>query len=66
MDFLPKTANLQGGDTHKAPKNTQFSKSRHDPEGKGHHGIPFQSFLTKIPIGTYERECSLIKVRQVD
>jgi len=35
MDFLPKTANLQGGDTRKAPKNTQFSKSRHTPEGKG-------------------------------
>jgi hypothetical protein len=29
MDFLPKTANFQGGDTRKTPKNTQFSKSRH-------------------------------------
>ncbi len=29
MDFLPKTTNLQGGDTHKTPKNTQFNKSRH-------------------------------------
>jgi hypothetical protein len=35
MYFLPKTANLQVGDTHKEPKNTQFSKSRHTPEGKG-------------------------------
>ncbi len=35
MDFLPKTANLQGGDTRKAPKNTQFSKSRNTSEGKG-------------------------------
>ena len=35
MDFLPKTENLQGGDTHKTLKNTQFSKSRHTPEDKG-------------------------------
>ncbi len=35
MDFLPKTANLTGGDTRKAPKHTQFSKSRHTPGGKG-------------------------------
>ena len=28
MDFLPKTANLQGGDTRQTPKNTQFSTSR--------------------------------------
>jgi len=35
MDFLLKTANLTGGDTRKAPKNTLFSKSRHTPEGKG-------------------------------
>jgi hypothetical protein len=41
MDFLLKTANLQGGDTRKEPKNTQFSKSRHTPEGKGPpHGTP--------------------------
>ena len=45
MDFLPKTANLQGGDTRQTPKNTQFSKSRHTPEGKGPpHAI------THIPI----------------
>jgi hypothetical protein len=39
MDFLPKTANLQGGDTRTTPKcdtkNTQFSKSRYTLEGKG-------------------------------
>ncbi len=35
MDFLLKTANLQGGDTRKAPENTQFSKSRHTSKGKG-------------------------------
>ena len=35
MDFLRNHAHLAGGDTRKAPKNTQFSKSRHTPEGKG-------------------------------
>ena len=35
MDFLPKTANLQGGDTRKTPQNTEFSKSRHTPRGQG-------------------------------
>ena len=28
MDFLRNHAHLAGGDTRKAPKNTQFSKSR--------------------------------------
>ena len=45
MDFLPKTANLQGGDTRQTPNNTQFRTSRHTPEGKGPpHAI------THIPI----------------
>ncbi len=35
MDFLPKTANLQGGHTRKSLKNTYFSLSRHTSEGKG-------------------------------
>jgi hypothetical protein len=53
MDFLPKRANLQGGGTRKAPKNTQFSKSRHTPEGKGpsppRH--PLNLSQIQIPIG---------------
>ena len=35
MDFLRNHAHLAGGDTRKAPKNTQFSKSRHTPRGQG-------------------------------
>ena len=35
MDFLRNHAHLPGGDTRKAPKNTQFSKSRHTPRGQG-------------------------------
>ncbi len=62
MDFLRNHAHLTGGDTRKAPKNTQFSKSRHTPRGQGspprqplsitaYHGIPSQSFLIQIPYG---------------
>jgi hypothetical protein len=35
MDFLRNHAHLAGGDTRKAPKYTQFSKSRHTPRGQG-------------------------------
>ena len=35
MDFQRNHAHLAGGDTRKAPKNTQFSKSRHTPRGQG-------------------------------
>jgi hypothetical protein len=35
MDFPRNHAHLAGGDTRKAPKNTQFSKSRHTPRGQG-------------------------------
>jgi hypothetical protein len=76
MDFLPKTAHLQGGDTRKAPKNTQFSKSRQTPRGPGspprYHPQtyllflnlsrtkPSQSFLTKIPMGQTPSHLSIL------
>ncbi len=64
MDFLRIQAHLAGGDTHKTPKNTQFSKSRHTTRGQGspprqplsittYHGIPTQSFLIQIPYGLW-------------
>jgi hypothetical protein len=34
IDFLPKTANLQGKDIRKTPKYTQFGKSRQPPRGQ--------------------------------
>ena len=44
MDFLRNHAHLAGGDTRKAPKNTQFNKSRHTPRGQGSPPrVPFQS-----------------------
>ncbi len=49
MDFLLKTTNLQGGDTRKAPENTQYSKSRHTPEGKG----PPHDTLQSLSITAY-------------
>jgi hypothetical protein len=62
MDFLPKTANLQGGDTHKTPKKTRnLPNHGKPPEEKTpptisppnlwpmYHAKPFQSFPTKIP-----------------
>ena len=57
MDFLPKTAHLQGENTRKNSKYTQFSKSRQtygrqDPpyiitNKPNYHAHTFQSFLSK-------------------
>ena len=61
MDFLPKTANLQGGDTRKTPNLAYHAKHRRARVPSTHslqslpitayHGIPSQSFLIQIPIG---------------
>ena len=66
MDFLPKTANLQGEDTRKTPKNTQFSKSRQNlletrvpptptPPNPPNHGKTSQSFIIQIPSSAWRR-----------
>ena len=65
MDFLPKTANLQGGDTRKTPNlanhgvlqegKTPPYVNPFNPSQSRHitayHGVPSQSFLIQIPIG---------------
>ena len=63
MDFLPKTANLQGGDTRKTPNLANHGvrwRARPPPTRSlqslpitAYHGNPSQSFLTKIPYGQF-------------
>ena len=49
MDFLRNHAHLAGGDTRKAPKNTQFSKSRHTPRGQGSPPRQPLSITARVP-----------------
>ncbi len=49
MDFLRNHAHLTGGDTRKAPKNTQFSKSRHTPRGQGSPPRQPLSITARVP-----------------
>ena len=63
MDFLPKTANLQGGDTRKTPNlaNTRedwFSLYIHLKTGSVFLSIPLNPFQPKYPMGSWVVICT--------
>ena len=77
MDFLRNHAHLAGGDTRKAPKNTQFSKSRHTPRGQDPpprqplsiHQItanPLNPFQPKYPQGPIPQRSDLRHLHPLD